>query len=400
MNLIVQKYGGSSVATSSQIEAIARHIKQGKEQGQQTIAVISAMGQQTDDLLRLAYEIYSTPPRRELDMLLTAGERISMALLAIALKKIGVESISLTGSQCGILTDGTHGNARITSILGNRIREGLAQDKVVIIAGFQGVNPDSKEVTTLGRGGTDLTAIAIASSLQAKSCQLYKDVKGIMTSDPRFVKNAKLISQIDWSSMSELAWSGAGVLHHRSAHLAEKFAIEVEIRESANPNNVGTLIKGKEMETPSVIAITHRERQLLLTLSFKMQDLASHSILSDILQILWQLGEAPSISRLSRDVATSADVEIVIASSVKEELMEQLKKLHPSCQIKREVADLACINIIGSGFRQHPEVLSKICDLIPQNALIVEVHHNNICFAIADKFLEETLVILHQELFE
>ena len=181
MGLIIQKYGGSSVASLERIKAVADHIKSCAQQGNRLVVTISAMGSQTDELSKLAIAMSPNPPRRELDMLLTAGERISMALLSIALHDRGVDAVSLTGSQCGILTDQTHGNARITKILGDRIRSSLNENRVVIVAGFQGVSPATKEITTLGRGGSDLSAIALAATLKADKCQLFKDVENLMT---------------------------------------------------------------------------------------------------------------------------------------------------------------------------------------------------------------------------
>src|SRR5690606_30593967 len=195
--LIVHKYGGSSVKSIERIEAVADHIADRARAGDQLVVTISAMGAQTDELLQMAIQISASPPRRELDMLLTAGERISMALLSIALQKRGHHAVSLTGSQSGILTDETHGNARIHKILGDRIRQGIADNRVVIVAGFQGVSPKTREVTTLGRGGSDLSAVALAAALDAKEVHLYKDVEGVYSADPRIVPNARLLPKIN-----------------------------------------------------------------------------------------------------------------------------------------------------------------------------------------------------------
>ena len=243
--LVIQKYGGTSVGSIERIKHVADHIARTVRGGDQVVAVISAMGDQTDELLAMAHAISPRPPRRELDMLLTAGERISMALVSIALNELGQKAVSLTGSQSGIMTDTVHGNARISRIGAFRLQENLVSGHVVIVAGFQGVSADTKEITTLGRGGSDLSAIALAASLGARSCQLYKDVDGVCSADPRVVTEAKVLSAISWDSMTVMAWSGASVLHPRGAHLAAKYNIPVEIRSSFHLDRKGTLVKGR-----------------------------------------------------------------------------------------------------------------------------------------------------------
>ncbi|MDP8957618.1 MAG: aspartate kinase, partial [Actinomycetota bacterium] len=187
MALLIQKYGGSSVADAERIRMVARRVAEARRADHQVVVVVSAMGNTTDELLRLAGQVSPSPPEREMDMLLTAGERIAMALLAIAIHEEGVEAMSLTGSQAGILTDTSHGRAKILEIKGDRVRHGLAAGKVVIVAGYQGVNPDTKDVTTLGRGGSDATAVALAAVLRADACEIYTDVDGVFTADPRIV---------------------------------------------------------------------------------------------------------------------------------------------------------------------------------------------------------------------
>lgn len=239
MGLVVQKYGGTSVATIERIKAVAEHVHATVRSGAQAVVVVSAMGQQTDELLDLALQISKNPPRRELDMLLTVGERISMSLLSIALHQRGVPSVSLTGSQSGILTDEVHGNARIQTVLGDRIKAGLSRQNVIIVAGFQGMSAQSKEITTLGRGGSDLTAVALAHALKADSCEIYKDVDGVFSADPRDVPSAKLIRNLSWDEMSDLCWGGSSVIHARALFLAQKFQIPIEVRSSFNLDRPG-----------------------------------------------------------------------------------------------------------------------------------------------------------------
>jgi aspartate kinase len=232
MPVVVQKYGGSSVADSTRIKAVADRVVQTREAGYDLVVVVSAMGETTNTLLGLASEISTAPHPREMDMLLTAGERISMALLAMALNDRGVPAVSYTGSQAGILTDSAHGGARITRITGERVRESLDAGKVVIVAGFQGVDPTSKEVTTLGRGGSDTTAVALAATLEAEACEILTDVSGVFTADPRVVKGARLLADVEYDQMLALANAGASVLMTHSVEFARDHGVSVHVRSS------------------------------------------------------------------------------------------------------------------------------------------------------------------------
>jgi len=232
MPVIVQKYGGSSVVDPARIKAVADRIVKTREEGNDLVVVVSAMGKTTNDLLDLAAEVSTEPHPREMDMLLTAGERVSMALLAMALNDREVPAVSYTGSQAGILTDSAHGGARITRITGERVRESLGVGKVVIVAGFQGVDPTSKEVTTLGRGGSDTTAVALAATLGATACEILTDVTGVFTADPRIVDDARLLVDIEYEQMLALAEAGAGVLMPHSVEFARDHQVPVHVRSS------------------------------------------------------------------------------------------------------------------------------------------------------------------------
>ncbi len=260
MALVVQKYGGTSVGTPEKILAVARRIAQAHREGTQLVVVVSAMGHTTDELISLAGQVSKAPPRREMDMLLSTGERISMALLSMALSDLGVKAISLTGSQSGIITDTSHRRARILRILGDRLREGLAQGHVVIVAGFQGVS-EAKEITTLGRGGSDTTAVALAATLKAERCEIYTDVDGVYSADPRVVPDARLWKEIRHDHMVELAARGAGILHLRSVQLAARFRVPLWVLNSAKGGLLGTQVVEKTqvqagMEQPQVVGVT------------------------------------------------------------------------------------------------------------------------------------------------
>lgn len=232
MAVIVQKYGGTSVADPSRIKAVADRVQGTCEHGDAVVVVVSAMGETTDRLAALAAEVTSSPTPREMDMLLTAGERITMALLAMALHDRGIDAVSFTGSQAGILTDSSHGDARITRITGERVRDALSKGKVVIVAGFQGVDPESKEVTTLGRGGSDTTAVALAATLNAESCEILTDVPGVFAADPRMVHEAPLLTAVNYEDMLDLARAGAGVLMPDSVEYAMTHDVVIHVRSS------------------------------------------------------------------------------------------------------------------------------------------------------------------------
>lgn len=256
MSLIVQKFGGTSVADAQRIRNVAARIVDTYKQGNQVVAVVSAMGKGTDELLALATEVSLNTHPRELDMLLTAGERVTMALVAMAIQDLGVPALSLTGSQAGILTTGRHGHAEIVEIKANRVREGIEQGHVVIVAGFQGVDPDTKNVTTLGRGGSDATAVALAAALDAELCEIYTDVDGVFSADPRTVANARKLEEVTFEEMLELASAGAGVLMPRSVEFGRRFNIPIHVRSSFHDAE-GTWVKEETMEQAVVRGIAH-----------------------------------------------------------------------------------------------------------------------------------------------
>ena len=256
MPVVVQKYGGTSVGDPSRIKTVADRIVSTREQGNDLVVVVSAMGQTTNSLLELAAQVSTVPHPREMDMLLTAGERISMALLAMALNERGVPAVSYTGSQAGILTDSAHGGARITKITGERVRGSLDAGKVVIVAGFQGVDPASKEITTLGRGGSDTTAVALAGTLGAVSCEILTDVAGVFTADPRVVDEARLLADLEYGQMLALAEAGAGVLMPHSVEYARDHDVPVHVRSSFT-DVPGTWVRSQVAPRPFV-GIAHR----------------------------------------------------------------------------------------------------------------------------------------------
>ncbi len=401
MALVVQKYGGTSVGSLAHIKNVARHVHDTVTSGEQVIVTISAMGEQTDDLLDMAKQLNPRPPRRELDMLVTAGERISASLLAIALDERGVKAVSLTGSQCGILTDETHGNARISRITGERVRDSLALGKVVIVAGFQGVSPRTKEITTLGRGGTDLSAIAIAAAMQATKCQLYKDVQGVFTADPRVVKGARVLKELSFQAMNALAWAGASVLHPRGAHLAAKFGIPFEIRSSLELDHPGTLIQGsREMESPKIEALAHRTAMTLV--ESRTTAGKAPTLMALALDWLWQQGEAPIVSMQGTDGKGGVILTQVLRTNLADDYETMLKDVAQKSDAKlerlRRQDGLATISIVGQGFQQSPETVLKVMEVVGGTPQFMDARNTAITLCVKEEAVNETLTALHQAL--
>ncbi len=397
MRLIVQKYGGTSVGSLAHIQNVARHVQATVAAKNRVIVTISAMGEQTDDLLEMAMQLNDKPPRRELDMLLSAGERISASLLAIALAKVGVKARSLTGSQCGILTDETHGNARIHKILGDRIRHGLDEGNVIIVAGFQGMSQRTKEITTLGRGGSDLSAVALAASLGAATCELYKDVPGVFTADPRSVPHARILPEISWSSMSALAWAGASVLQPRSAHLASKFNLPFEIRSSIQLDRAGTIVRGAAahpekpaVESPKVVALAHKTGTALVTYRF-----AKAAAIGEALAWLWQQGESPMLSYQQSPEPGVVELTLVLKASLVPEFGAAL-----AATVVRRVFGLATITIVGEGFQQSPETVQQVCKTVGDAARMIDSRNGAITICVAEDQVTRCLGELHAEFLE
>ena len=268
MALVVQKYGGSSVADADRIRRVAERIVETKKQGNDVVVVVSAMGDTTDDLLDLAQQVCPVPPPRELDMLLTAGERISNALVAMAIESLGAQARSFTGSQAGVITTGTHGNAKIIDVTPGRVQAALEEGRVVLVAGFQGVSQDTRDVTTLGRGGSDTTAVALAAALGADVCEIYTDVDGIFSADPRIVPNARKLETVTFEEMLEMAACGAKVLMLRCVEYARRYNIPVHVRSSYS-DKLGTVVVGSikdiTMESPLLTGVAHDRSEAKVT---------------------------------------------------------------------------------------------------------------------------------------
>jgi aspartate kinase len=354
---IVMKFGGSSVADPDKIKHVARRIVAAKERGLDVVGTVSAMGKTTDSLIQLAHEVSPEPVGRELDMLLSTGERIACALVAMAIHDLGHEAVSLTGSQAGILTDSAHTKAKITEIRGTRIEAALAEDKIVLVAGFQGFSRETMDVTTLGRGGTDATAVALAAALGA-ACEIYSDVPGVFTADPRLVPDARKLAEISYEEMLEMSASGAKVLMLRSVELARNHGVRVHAR-STFSDEPGTWIRENVgMEQPIVSAVTHNETEVVFTLTgipdrpgaaATVFDAAAeaHVNVDTIIQNVVHGVAELSFSVPADDVpATRAAIATATAT------------LGP--MDVEESHDLGKVSLIGAGMRSHPGVAAKM----------------------------------------
>jgi len=360
MALIVQKFGGTSVGTPERVRSVAKRIARTYEEGHQLVVVVSAMGHTTDELIELAHKVSDNPPHREMDMLLTAGERISMALLCMALADQRVPAISLTGSQSGIITDQSHRRARIRRILGDRVRTALSQKNVVIVAGFQGVS-ETKEVTTLGRGGSDTTAVALAAALSAKVCEIFTDVDGVYSADPRIVPQAKFLKTIPHDLMVEMATRGAGVLHPRSVELAKQFKVALRVRNSLNENEGTEVInrmKDASMEEYQVTGATADDSKILLRVTLTRPT------------VLGALLERAALSHLSILSPIFVDGEVRFFSDRDGEVdwRKNLEKLSLEGFVSKYELwpEIIPLSVIGDRFSQDGLALQKIVEVLAQ----------------------------------
>lgn len=372
------------------------------------------MAKHTDTLLSLAREVSGAPPRRELDMLLTVGERTSMALLSMALADRGVEACSLTGSQCGILTDGVHGNARIDEIRGDRVHAALDRGQVVIVGGFQGVHPQSREITTLGRGGTDLSAIALAIALEATDTEIYTDVAGVFTADPRVVPTARLQERMPCSALRELTWHGAKVMHSRSVFLASKFGLPFKIRSSFDWEAPGTQIQAEgnrmnedrgrpsprtSMERPIFFGIA--QRRALASVRSCISRPRGLEITAEMVRWLWSEGHPPHLGRGE----ASGDSWILnhwIPGQILKEYRSKLVELAGSDLKSQEIREnLATLTLVGEGFWQTPEVWSMTRAALADCEIIAsESTDTTWVAALHDQDLECAAQRLHAVFFE
>jgi aspartate kinase len=364
MGLIVQKFGGSSVADAESIKRVAARIAATKRSGQQVVVVVSAMGDTTDELIDLANQVSPIPNGRELDMLLTAGERISMALLAMAISNLGLEARSFTGSQAGIITTSTHGRARVIDVTPGRIQEALAEGAIAIVAGFQGVAQDTKDITTLGRGGSDTTAVALAAALDADVCEIYTDVDGVFSADPRIVPTARKLKSVTYEEMLELAASGAKVLHLRCVEYARRFNLPIHVRSSFS-NLEGTWVvkdqpEGGSMEQAIISGIAHDKSEAKITI-VGVPDRAGVAA-----RIFQAIADADiNIDMIVQNVSAAAtgltDISFTLPRSEGALATSTVQKLQGEIGFQSIQYDdqIGKLSLIGAGMRSHPGVTAN-----------------------------------------
>ncbi|HLY33677.1 MAG TPA: aspartate kinase [Jatrophihabitantaceae bacterium] len=360
MGLVVQKYGGSSVADAERIKRVAERIVATKRDGHDVVVVVSAMGDTTDELIDLAEQIVPVPSGREFDMLLTAGERISMALLAMAINSLGYKAESFTGSQAGVLTTSVHGKARIVNITPGRVENSIGEGNIAIVAGFQGVSPDTKDITTLGRGGSDTTAVALAAALKADVCEIYTDVDGVYSADPRIVPNARRLDTVTYEEMLELAASGAKILHLRSVEYGRRYGVPIHVRSSFS-TRPGTTVAGHmedlAVEDAIISGVAHDRSEVKVTIvgvpdkpgeaAAIFQELASAEINLDMI-----------VQNISTGGTGRTDVSFTLPATDGPTALAALKKVQQQVGFEDLLYDdhIGKLSLVGAGMRSHPGV--------------------------------------------
>jgi aspartate kinase len=396
---IVMKFGGTSVADAERIKRAARRIVAKREQGTRVVAVLSARGQTTDELIEMAEEVSTNPDPREMDMLLSTGERISCALCAMAINDLGHRAISLTGSQAGIVTDTSHTKARIIDVRANRIREALNDDLIVLVAGFQGVST-SYDVTTLGRGGSDTTAVALAAAIEADVCEIYTDVAGVFTADPRIVPNARKLPNVSFEEMLEMAASGAKVLQLRSVEYARTHGVRMHCRSSFD-DGPGTVVLGEDetMEHPLITAVTHSTEEARITLlGVPDRPGAAAAIFRALADANCNVDTI--IQNEPRGEGRDAEVSFTVAS---EDLRAAERALEP-VQEKLGIAGIDMdrkigkVSIVGAGMRSHPGVAAQVFEVLAEKDINIEMISTSpikISCVIRAERVEDAVRVLH-----
>jgi aspartate kinase len=377
VGLVVQKYGGSSVADAERIKRVAERIVGTRRSGNDVVVVVSAMGDTTDELIDLAEQIVPVPSGREFDMLLTAGERISMALLAMAINSLGYKAESFTGSQAGVLTTSVHGKARIVNITPGRVRSSVAAGNVAIVAGFQGFSKETMNITTLGRGGSDTTAVALAAALEADVCEIYTDVDGVYTADPRIVPNARRLAKVSYEEMLELAASGAKILHLRSVEYGRRYGVPIHVRSSFS-NNPGTIVAGNledlAVEDAIISGVAHDRSEVKVTVvgvpdkpgeaAAIFSGLAAAEINIDMI-----------VQNISTGGTGRTDVSFTLPAADGATALAALNKLRETVGFEDLLYDdhVGKLSLVGAGMRSHPGVSAKFFTALADAGVNVEM---------------------------
>ncbi len=372
MALIVQKYGGTSVADADRMRSVAEHVAFTRSQGHDVVVVVSAMGKTTDNLISLANDVSKTQPGRELDMLLTTGERISMALLCMALADLGQPAVSFTGSQVGIITDTVHGKAKILEVKGDRVREALAEGKVAVVAGFQGVST-AKEITTLGRGGSDTTAVALAAALGADSCEIYTDVTGVFSADPRLVPQARKLMHVSFEEMLEMAAAGGRVLALRSAEFARNHNVALHVRSSFTWEQ-GTWVTAEEpsVEDPIISAVTHDVSEAKVTV-FGVPDRPGVS--AALFEPLAEANINVDMIVQNTSKAGFTDISFTVPKAdmaVAEKIVADVAARIGAAGVTHDDS-IAKVSLVGAGMKTSPGIAAKMFRVLAEHGVNIEM---------------------------
>jgi aspartate kinase len=401
--LVVQKYGGSSVENADRIKRVAERIVATKKAGNDVVVAVSAMGDTTDELLDLANQVAPVPPARELDMLLTSGERISMSLLAMAIHAQGLEARSYTGSQAGVITTAAHGNARIIDVTPSRIQEALDDGAIAIVAGFQGVSQGSNEITTLGRGGTDTTAVALAAALNADVCEIYTDVDGVFTADPRIVPSAQLLERITYEEMLEMAACGAKVLMLRCVEYARRYGVPVRVRSSFN-QKPGTVVTGSieelAVEQAMITGVAHDRSEAKVTVT-GVPD--KTGIAARIFRVIAdsEIDIDMVLQNVSSTHSGRTDITFTLSKSNGPVAVAALEKVREELGFEQVLYDdhVGKLSLVGAGMRSHPGVTATFCEALAEAGVNIEIINTSeirISVLIRDTQLDEAVRAIHE----
>ncbi len=403
MALVVQKYGGSSLENADRIKRVAERIVATRKAGNDVVVVCSAMGDTTDELLDLAKQVNPVPPSREMDMLLTSGERISNSLVAMAIGALGAEALSFTGSQAGVITDSSHGKARIIDVTPSRVQEALDEGNICLVAGFQGVSQDTKDITTLGRGGSDTTAVALAAALNADVCEIYTDVDGVYTADPRIVKNAKKLDKVPYEEMLEMAASGAKVLMLRCVEYARRYGVPIHVR-SSYTNKPGTFVSGSVEDIPveqaMITGVAHDRSEAKVTVT-GVPDQAG--VAARIFRTVadTEIDIDMVLQNVSSTVSGRTDITFTLSKDNGPTAVAALEKIKEELGFQAVLYDdhVGKVSLVGAGMRSHPGVTATFCEALAKvgvNIDIINTSEIRISVLIRDTELDDAVRAIHE----
>ncbi|WP_458683372.1 aspartate kinase [Prescottella equi] len=402
MALVVQKYGGSSVASAERIRRVAERIVETKKAGNDVVVVVSAMGDTTDELLDLAQQVCPVPPAREMDMLLTSGERISNALVAMAIHSLGAQARSFTGSQAGVITTGSHGNAKIIDVTPGRVRAALDEGSIVLVAGFQGVSQDSKDVTTLGRGGSDTTAVALAAALKADVCEIYTDVDGVFTADPRIVPDAQRLDTVSFEEMLEMAACGAKVLMLRCVEYARRYNVPVHVR-SSYTTKPGTIVSGSMEDIPVeealITGVAHDRGEAKVTV-VGLPDTPGHAAKVFRAIAAAEINIDMVLQNISKVETGKTDITFTLPKADGPRAVEKLTALQSEIGFTQILFDdlIGKVSLVGAGMKSHPGVTAKFCEALAEadvNIDLISTSEIRISVLVKDTDLDDAVRAIH-----